>query len=359
VRTLLLLALVGAAVPGDAPAGTGSLLVVLVLLVGSAFFSGSETAVVSASRARLERLAEGERRDARAALGLLRDTPRTIAATLVGTNVCNIGAASLATAFAVGVSPEHGPALATLVLTPIVLFGGEILPKALFRTHATSLLLASAGALQAFTWLFRPVMALTSATTRALLFVLRIPPSDRGPVFRREDLENLFLYGVADAERRDTPPETGATLRMAGRVLELVKRSVSEAMVPLPPEVTIPAAGTVGDAVACFRRTRRGILAALDDRGEVAGFVSARDILGEPPDRAVAPYLRPTYHLGPDDSLDGAIGGFRRRRHSVGLVRDAEGRTLGMLTPEDVLEEVVGELRHSEPPGTGGESLNR
>ncbi|HMB69646.1 MAG TPA: DUF21 domain-containing protein, partial [bacterium] len=105
------------------------------LLIGSAFFSGAETAVVSASRARLQRQADEGRGDARAALQRLEDTPRTIAARLVGTNVCNVGATSLVTAIALAQWPEYGPTIATVVLTPVVLFGAEILPKALFRSR--------------------------------------------------------------------------------------------------------------------------------------------------------------------------------------------------------------------------------
>jgi putative hemolysin len=345
MRAALLLLLAAGADAG-AP-GPGAILVVAALLGGSAFFSGAETAVVSARRARLERAAGDGRRDARAALALLADTPRTIATTLVGTNICNIGAASLATGIAVAVWGERGPTIATLVMTPVVLFGAEILPKALFRSRATRLLRGSAGVLHTAVVLFRPIVAVTSWATGVLLFLLRVPRADRGPHFARTDLENLFLFGRARGDESEAGG-TQAAFRMAGQVLELQRRSVEEAAVPLHPDRTCGHQGTVGDARERFRAAGGGILAVLDARGGVAGFVAAKDLLGVPPDRPLAPHVRPAYVLRPEDTVDQAITGFRRSRLRMGVVRRGDGSTIGVLAPEDVLEEIVGEL------GAGG-----
>jgi CBS domain containing-hemolysin-like protein len=328
------------------------LVLLVLLLAGSAFYSGSETALVSARRARLEHLAAEGRRDARTALGLLEDTAKTIAVTLVGTNLCNIGAASLATAIALGFSPEHGPALATAVLTPVTLVGAEILPKAFFRSRATPLLRLSAGALHASSFLFAPLVALTSGAARALLFLLPIPAAEKRPVFRRQDLENLFLFGRIREESEEKREDVETALRMAGRALVLKQKRVTEALVPIPPEQTCSSADTVGDACEHFRRARSNHLAVLDEEGRVEGFVAAKVLLGESPDRPLKRFVHPAYVLDPDDSLDEVIQGLRRHQQPIGLVRGSEGETLGVVTPEDVLEEVVGELHRmpgSEP----------
>lgn len=318
---------------------------VIVLLAASAFFSGSETALVSASRARLEALADEGYRDARTALSLLQDTPKTIASILVGTNVSNIAASSMATVLSMRfVAEEHAALVATVVLTPIVLFGAEILPKAFFRVRPARNLRVCAGALRAFGTLFTPIVAVTSATTRFLLFVLRIPPAERRPVFRRKDLENLLLFGATRREDRDDVGDETA-LRMAVKALDLRERTVSQAMIPLPPDRACLPGTTVADAIDRFRAVGGRFLATLDEAGNVAGFVFARRLLGEPRTAPLERFALPPYVLDLDDTMDDVIHGFRRHQKSIGVVRGRDGETLGVVTLDEVFAEVVGEIR--------------
>lgn len=323
--------------------GAGAALWVLVLVLISGFYSGSETALVSARRVLLDRLAAGGRNDARTALRLLDDAPRTIATTLVGTNLATVAASSLATAFFGGISPEHGAALATLTVTPIALFVGEILPKALFRSHATLLLRVLSGTLRASVVLLSPLVGLAGGMTRGLLWLLRIPAAERRPLFRREDLGHVFLHAVA-MEDAGAGAGVGSTMRMARKALDLKDRRVRDAMVQLPSDWGVPGSAGVGEAIERIRTVRPRFLAVLDEAGRVQGFVAPKALLGVPLDRTLAELVRPAYVLNPDDPLDNAIGGFRRSQQSVGLVRGREGQTLGVVTAEDVLEEVVGEL---------------
>jgi len=324
-------------------AGPSAAVWVLVLMLVSGFYSGSETALVSARRVRLHRLAAEGRADARTALQLLEDTPRTIATTLVGTNLATVGASSLATAFFVGIAPEHGAALATLTVTPIALFVGEILPKALFRSYATLLLRVLAGTLRASVVLLSPLVALAGGMTRGLLWLLRIPAAESRPLFRREDLTHVFLHAVA-MEGVGEGARVGSTMQMARRALDLKDRRVRDAMAELPAEWGMAATATLAEAVERIRAAQPPFLAVEDESGRVQGFVAAKALLGLPPDRPLGELVRPAYVLNPDDPLDDAIGGFRRSQQSVGLVRGRSGRTLGVVTAEDVLEEVVGEL---------------
>jgi CBS domain containing-hemolysin-like protein len=249
----------------------------------------------------------------------------------------------------VRISPEHGPAIATAILTPIVLFAGEILPKAAFRGHATEALRFSAEAMRAATALFGPFLFLLSLATRGLLRLLPIPDAETRPVFRRADLENLFLFGVVRDESPGAQPgaRDDAALRMAGKALDLAKRTVPHAMVALAPERTCPPTATVADAKARFRATRGRYLAILDRAGQVAGFVAAKSLLGEPDDRPLAELVRPAYVLDLEDSLDEVMRAFRSQHQAIGLVRDARGHTLGVVTAEDVFEEIVGELHRA------------
>jgi CBS domain containing-hemolysin-like protein len=361
MRGLLAVPLAAVLTASAEPAGTGGfgpevILWILVLLLASGFFSGSETALVSARRSRLETMAESGRPDARTALRLLDRTPRTIATTLVGTNLANVGASSLTTLACMDIAPEHGAMLATVLLTPFVLLLGEILPKALFRSHATLLFRVSAPTLRVCDLLLSPLVALASGTTRGLLWLLRIPAAERRPLFRREDLGHVFLHAVTVSEPEE---HAGSTFRMARKALDLKDKKVRDAMVPLPQDWTVPARATVGDGIEQCRRSRPPYLAAVDEQGRVEGFISAKSLLSTDPGRPLERLIRPAYVLNPEDPLDDTVGAFRRSQQAIGLVRDRTGATLGVVTSEDLLEEIVGELtRHPGAPSEGQEDRN-
>jgi CBS domain containing-hemolysin-like protein len=355
-----LLAAIGSANLG----GPGVLLLgVVALIVGSAFFSGSETALVSASHARLQAGAREGRRDARTALELLERSPRTLASILVGNNLCNVAATSVTTALAVRVSADYGPELATIVLTPVLLVTAEILPKAFFRSRPTRLLRRSAGALRALGVLLAPLVGFAAGTTRLLLAAFEVPKGKDKPVFGRGDLEALFTFGKIREEEGEPGggPGGSTTLRMAGRALDLRDRTVRDAMVPLSESQTCPMSATVRDARDCLRRTQSRFLAALGAGGRVVGFVAAKALLGAADDVPLSRLVQSAFVLDADDPLDEVLLALRRRQQSIGLVRDREGMTLGVVTVEDVLEEIVGELRAAglspeEPEGGGSEA---
>lgn len=324
----------------------GLVMVALVFLSG--FFSGSEIALVSAGRARLESLAAEGRRDARRALRLLADTPGTIAALLVGNNLVNTALSALVTAVAVSVSPERGVVVATLVVTPVLLFCGEIVPKALARGRPTRWLRTTSSPLVAACTVLRPGVALTSGVTRLLLALLPGGAAEPRPILRREELVSVFLYGSARDEGRAVP--SADWFRMAGRALELGRRRTAEAMVPLRADRACPADGTVGQALERVRAGGSRYLAAVDAHGNVEGFVAAKALLGLPAELPLRPYVRAAYVLDPDAPLDEAIQGFRRHQQSIALVKDRDGRSVGLVTTEDVLEEVVGEIPRGPRP---------
>lgn len=320
-----------------------------VLVVLSGFFSGSEIALVSATRARLESLAAEGRRDARGALRLLADTPGTIAALLVGNNLVNTALSALVTAVAVAALPERGVLVATVVVTPVLLFFGEIVPKALARGRPTRWLRVLSSPLAAACTVLRPGVALTSGATRLLLALLPGGAAEPRPILRRDELVSLFLYGSARDDGRAMP--SGDWFRMAGRALELGRRRTAEAMVPLRADRSCPVGGTVGEALERVRAGGSRYLAAVDEHGNVEGFVAAKALLGLPGELPLRPYVRAAYVLDPDAPLDEAIQGFRRHQQSIALVKDRDGRSVGLVTTEDVLEEVVGEIpRGLRPP---------
>ncbi|MEZ5064830.1 MAG: CNNM domain-containing protein [bacterium] len=331
----------------------GDVMVMLGLLLGSAFFSGAETAAVSANRARLEALADQGRVDARRALTLIGRMSRTLATVLVGTNLCNVGLTSFVTALAVNVSPENGPALATIALTPIVLLFGEVLPKAFFRSRPTRLLRGSAATLGVADAVLTPLVWLAHGTTHVLLRLARIPAEQARPAFRRDDLEMAFLFGERSARAESFEArEESETIRMAGRALVLAERTVREVMAPVPRDRMLPEDSTVGIARDRFRAVHGRFLVGVDRNFGIVGFVATKALL-DLPETDPTPW-QSAWTLDPDAPLDSVIQGFRRNQQSIATVRDRDGHTLGIVTAEDVFEEVVGELTAVAAASTGG-----
>ncbi len=340
-----------AAASGDSGGFPGvpvSLILVLVLIAGSALFSGAETALVSANRARLEALAAQGKRAARRAVSLLSRMERSIATILVGTNVCNISASAVATALAVRLSPEHGAAWATAIMTPLVLITAEMLPKAFFRSRPTRRFQAVSGFLRLSEVVLAPLVAIAGGSARGLLAVVRVPASERKAAFRRSDLEYLFAFGAVRREPVGAGLKREAVLRMAGRTLDLRNRTVADAAVPVAPERTLPAVATVGEARERFRQSGARVLLTLDAKGEITGFVPAKAILGLPAEERLDRHVQPTQTLTARAPLDEVIRGLGRHTQVIGLVRDEDGRTVGVVSAEDLLAEIVGKLPTGE-----------
>jgi CBS domain containing-hemolysin-like protein len=232
----------------------------------------------------------------------------------------------------------------------LVLITAEILPKAFFRSRPTRRLQAVSGFLRVAEIVLAPLVAVAGGAARGLLALVRVPAAERQAVFRRSDLEYLFAFGAVQREPFDATLRRETVLRMAGRTLDLRNRTVAEAAVPVAPESTLPTTATVGEAKERFRQSGAHVLLTVDADRQVTGFVPAKAILGMPSVDRLDPYVQPTQLLAASAPLDGVIRGLRRHPQAIGLVRDETGRTLGIVSAEDLLAEIVGKLPAGEAP---------
>ncbi|MAF27443.1 MAG: CNNM domain-containing protein [Gemmatimonadota bacterium] len=327
---------------GGVPAFDGAWTLVLVAVFAgmSAFFSGAETGILSAGRARLEVLAGRGYADAKRALALVRDRERVLAGTLVGTNLSTVAASSLATAWCVEQWGDHGPAVATALLTPFMLFSAEILPKAFFRTHSVARLRAVASPLRIAVLVLSPLTVIATAGAGLLLTLLRVPASGRTPVFRREDLERVFSGG--DAAGASSGGDSENALRMARQALGLSGKRVADAMTPIDLVASVVAESSVADARQVFASGDGRPLAVVDRAGLVIGFLATKAVLGLPGETSLGPLARPARSVEAEEPLDRAWIGFRDNPQPVALVHGAGQEQVGVLTPEDILEVVLG-----------------
>jgi Mg2+/Co2+ transporter CorB len=333
---------------------------ILFLLVLSGFFSGSETALTAASRGKLRSQADKGSRGAQRALRITEDNERLIGSVLLGNNLVNILAASLATAIFTRAFGESGVALATLVMTLLVLIFAEVLPKTYAISNAEKAAAAVSAPIGVIVTIFAPVVAAVRLLVRGVLaiFGVRIDPDSHIMAVREEIAGALHLghsEGLVEKEDRD---------RILG-ALDLVDRTVEEIMLHRSDIEMINADDEPRTVLEqCLQSNYTRLPVYRDDHENIIGVIHAKDLLramykiiGGPDGDAsklngfkVTDVAMPPYFIPETTTLDDQMRQFLRMRSHFALVVDEYGSLQGLITLEDILEEIVGEITDEFDP---------
>ncbi len=327
---------------------------IVALLVLSAFFSGSETALTAASRGKLRSQADRGNRGAARALGITEDNERLIGSVLLGNNLVNILAASLATALFTRLFGESGVALATLVMTFLVLIFAEVLPKTYAITNAESAAARVSPVIRIVVLVFAPIVAAIQMLVRGLLrlFGVKADPSSSVLAVREEIAGAITLgHSEGNVEKEDRDRLLGA--------LDLGDRTVDEIMRHRR-DIEMIDAGLSPEHVLeqCLASPHTRLPVFKDDPENIIGVIHAKDLLRAmfAHGRAAATSTDPfedfdiqavamtPYFVPETTSLDDQMRQFLRRHTHFALVVDEYGALQGLITLEDILEEIVGEI---------------
>jgi len=329
--------------------------VIVFLLICSGFFSGSETALTAASRGKLRSIADrGERgaRGAARALDLKEDNERLIGGILLGNNLVNILATSLATALFTTILGEGGVAVATLVMTALVLIFAEVLPKTYAINNPETAAATIAGPIGFVIAIMAPVVAVVRVLVRGVLriFGLRIEAGANMLSVQEEIMGALSIghqEGSVEKEQRD---------RLLG-ALDLHERTVEEIMLHRSGIEMIDAEAEPEAILSQALQSRHTRLPVFKGEQEnIVGVVHAKDLLraidrltrGEDaPGLAgfdIGAVAMEPYFVPETTTLDDQMRQFLRRHTHFALVVDEYGALRGLITLEDILEEIVGEI---------------
>ena len=305
-----------------------------VLVALSAFFSASEIAIFSTEPK------AGEPPE-RGALGRLREDPHRLLVTiLVGNNFVNVAIATLTTTLLIrSFSPETAAVISTAVVGTVVLVFGEIVPKSYGVGHAEALSNQVARPLELVGLALYPVVAVFDAVTGVITRLFGGERDIERPYMTREDL--AAIVETAEAEGVIEEDEQ----HLIQRVLRFSGTDAADVMVPRADVVGVDADGTVGEALdACLdaRVTRAPAYRGTLD--EVVGHVDVRDLATEDRDALVVDHLRPILHVYESRPADEVLADLQERRVEMAVVFDEFGASEGILTTEDVVEELVGEI---------------
>ncbi|WP_435073834.1 hemolysin family protein [Halorubrum sp. HHNYT27] len=314
---------------------------ILVLTGISAFFSSSELAVFSVPIHRIDSLLAADVPGARALSALREDSHRFLVTALVSNNVANIAAASVATAVFVrfGFSGGQAATGSTVVTSVFVIVFGEIAPKSYAVAHAEKHALRVSRPVVALQRVIRPVLYVFEALS-GVVNRFTGGESDIESYLTREEIETLVLSGEAAGA---IDPEEGAMIR---GVLDLESTPVSAVMVPRTDMVALPNTATPADVLATAGRegvTRMPVYGK--NRDDVVGTVDVRDAIGahERGDPLASAVHEPTF-VPETKPIDELFDEFRSTGRRMAVVVDEFGAVVGIVTLEDVVEEVVGEL---------------
>ncbi|HUM18546.1 MAG TPA: hemolysin family protein [Candidatus Nitrosotalea sp.] len=321
----------------------------LAMLV-TALFSAAEMAFIAANRLRLRHLAEGGNRTAIRYLEAFRHPERLLSTAMMGVTIAHITASTVATWALIPMVGGLAAILVTVGLTPLMLVVGEVIPKAIARERATGLILWLFPVIEAAGRVLTPLTWGANALVgRALALVGREPTSTRQFV-SREELKLLLQMEPEEADVTVTEAE------MIDKIFDLGETAVREVMVPLVDVAALPETASPSDAVRLIQERGFSRLPVFTDRVfNIVGVVTTMDLLrrgGEAPD--LRTLMRPATYVPETKRIDDLLREMQKNRLQLAVVVDEYGGAIGIVTVEDIVEQVVGEIRdeHDRTPDT-------
>jgi putative hemolysin len=327
-------------------------IVALALLVGAAaFFAGSEAALISISRIKVRQLAEEKARGSRSALHLLDDRARFLATVLIGNTFVLLAADSLATAIFIREGVPHAALWSTVVMTVLILLFGEIIPKTIAVSNPQRWALRLAPALERVAWILTPINKVFVWITNVLVRPFGVHPFSHGPFITEEDIRTIVNVGAEQKVLEEEERE------MIHSVIEFGDTIVREVMTPRPSIVYVDVEDTPRHALELVISEGYSKLPVFEENiDNVIGFVHERELLvalanGKLATDSLRNLMRPAVLVPENKKVAELLREMQRDKFSLAIVIDEYGGTAGLVTMEDLLEEIVGEIRDEHDEG--------
>ena len=324
------------------PSEIGQLITVIILLSLSAFFSSSETALTTVNQIRMRTLADnGDKRAARV-LRVTGNPGKMLSAILIGNNIVNLSASSISTSLPIHLFGNTGAGIATGILTFLILIFGEVTPKTMATIKADSMSLTVAAPIGLLMKILTPVIFIINKLSLGLMFLLHVNIKDAQKKMTEEELRTIVDVsqenGVIEHEERD----------MIHNLFDFGDAEAKEIMVPRIDMTFVQADATYQEVLDIFRQDMFTRLPVYEDSTDnVIGIINMKDFLlqNDTPEFSVRNLLREPYFTYEHKNTADLFLEMRKSSISLAIVLDEYGVTAGLITLEDLLEEIVGEIR--------------
>ena len=316
------------------------LLVILVFLVLKGFFSGSELAMVNSDKIHLRHQARLGDNGAKLVLNLFRTPDVMLGTTLVGTNIATVTITTMGTLICVSLFGHAGDLVSVLVFTPFLLIFGEIVPKSIFQQKADTIVTRIIYPLRFFSYVFHPVIFVFSRVARVAARLFGGATSSQSGFISKDELRVLI-------DISETSSDSAATSKQRiRRIFRFADTTVGEVMTPLAEVVGVNESREMSEAVR--RVWASGFNRLPVFRGNITNVTGVMTLstwdllLPDIAQRAVEDFVKPALYLTPKQSLDQVLPLLRARADHMAIVVDEFGSAIGILSMEDIFEEVVG-----------------
>ncbi|MBR5127845.1 MAG: HlyC/CorC family transporter [Roseburia sp.] len=318
------------------------LIILLILLVLSAFFSSAETALMTVNKIRLRTLVENGDKRAERVLAITEDSGKLLSAILIGNNVVNLSASSMATILATKLWGNAGAGIATGILTFLILIFGEISPKTLATIHAEKLSLIYSGPIAFLMKILTPVIFIINKLAMGFLFLIGVKPSDADTQMTEEELLTIIDVSKEEGVIEDEEHE------MINNLFDFGDSQAKEVMVPRIDMVFADVDSTYDELIAIFKDNMFTRLPVYEENTDnVIGILNMKDILlcTNRENFSIRKLIREPYFTYEHKNTAELFIEMRKSSISLAIVLDEYGATAGLITLEDLLEEIVGEIR--------------
>lgn len=327
-----------------APSGDAiiRLCILFILLMLSAFFSSAETALTTVNKIRIRTLAESGHKRAGTVIKIIEDQGKMLSAILIGNNVVNLSASSLLTMLATDFFGSKAVGIATGVLTLLILVFGEITPKTISTISSETISLNYAPFIYALTYLLTPVIFLVNQLSMGVLRLLRIDPNKKPDSITEDELRTIVEVsheeGVIQTEEK----------KMITNVFDFGDNLAKDIMVPRIDMTFIQADATYDELLEVFREEKYTRIPVYEDSTDnVIGIINVKDLLllDSKENFRIRDFLRQPLYTYEFKKAAELMVEMRKTLSNLVIVLDEYGATAGLITLEDMLEEIVGEIR--------------
>jgi CBS domain containing-hemolysin-like protein len=319
-----------------------AIVLMLFFLLLKGFFSGSEIALISSDKIKLRHREKQGDRGAGVALKLLQHPDVILSTTLVGTNISTVILTTIGALLMIGAFGDSGEVYAFLVLTPLLLILGEIVPKSVYQQRADALTPVIIYPLRWASMLFYPIVFVFSRIARLAARLVGAGKVEQPFFITREQLRTVLDMA-----------EHGAGLGEMGhgrirRVIRFAETTVAETMIPIAEATVIDRNGTTHQAIDLIRKHGYNRLPVYENSASnIIGIVTLTtwDLMDKDlAEQSLASLIKPALYVSPLQTIDQLMPMLHRRRDHMAIVVDEFGTTVGIITMEDIVEEVVGEI---------------
>ncbi len=317
-------------------------IVLLVLLVLSAFFSSAETALTTVSSVRIKTLAEEGNKKAKTVEKVISDPQKMLSAILIGNNIVNLSASSLATTLAVHLLGSYGAGIATGILTFLILIFGEITPKTMANLHAEKMSMRYAGVIWYLMGAPTPIIVIVNVLSSSLMRLLGVSKEDARFGLTAKEIKNIVEdsheSGALEVDERN----------MIYQFIDFQESYAKEIMIPKIDMTTVDESSTFEQVMEAYERDKYTRMPVLgNDKEEIIGILNMKNLLSYNRKDAfhIKDYMQEAFYTYEMKKTSELFDQMRRGHISLAIVLDEYGSVVGMVSFEDLLEELVGEIR--------------